>query len=106
MNETSEQLILSATPQMSRIQLTTTLSSSTIGKLIFQSIFFSIFNHKCTHIDLANGTTEQNRRRNSSVAKLLGGHPLHNQQYEGKTFFTHMNCLLYFFFDRDKSTNT
>ena len=31
---------------------------------------------------IMNDTVEQQRRRNSSIAKLLGGHPLHNQQYE------------------------
>jgi LAS superfamily LD-carboxypeptidase LdcB len=48
--------------QISHIQIPTTLSPSVL--------------------DIANGTVEQQRRRNSSIAKLLGGHPLHNQQYE------------------------
>ncbi len=34
-------------------------------------------------LDAANDTPEQQRRRNSSIAKLLGGQPLNNQQYEG-----------------------
>jgi hypothetical protein len=33
-------------------------------------------------IDTSNDTPEQQRRRNSSIAKLLGGQPLKNQQYE------------------------
>lgn len=33
--------------------------------------------------DSINHVIEQQRRRNSSIAKLLGGQPLHNQQYEG-----------------------
>lgn len=36
------------------------------------------------NLDLGHDTIEQKRRRNSSIAKILGGHPLHNQQYEGK----------------------
>lgn len=36
------------------------------------------------HLDIVNDTVEQHRRRNSSIAKLLGGQPLHNQQYEGR----------------------
>ena len=32
----------------------------------------------------ANNTAEQQRRRNSSIAKLLGGQPLNNHQYEGR----------------------
>jgi hypothetical protein len=52
----------SITTQISHIQIPTTLSPSVL--------------------DIANGTVEQQRRRNSSIAKLLGGHPLHNQQYE------------------------
>ncbi|UJR25077.1 hypothetical protein I4U23_006437 [Adineta vaga] len=32
--------------------------------------------------DTTNDTPEQQRRRNSSIAKLLGGQPLNNQQYE------------------------
>ena len=35
------------------------------------------------HIDIINDTIDQQRRRNSSIAKLLGGQPLHKQQYEG-----------------------
>jgi hypothetical protein len=34
-----------------------------------------------TH-DIINDTVNQQRRRNSSIAKLLGGRPLRNQQYE------------------------
>jgi hypothetical protein len=34
--------------------------------------------------DVSIDTPEQQRRRNSSIAKLLGGYPLNNQQYEGK----------------------
>ncbi|CAF0980104.1 unnamed protein product [Adineta steineri] len=34
-----------------------------------------------TH-DIVNGTAAQQRRRNSSIAKLLGGHPLNNQHIE------------------------
>ena len=33
--------------------------------------------------DSISHVIEQQRRRNSSIAKLLGGQPLHNQQYEG-----------------------
>jgi hypothetical protein len=33
-------------------------------------------------IDVTNDTPEQQRRRNSSIAKLLGGQPLNNHQYE------------------------
>ncbi|CAF3457779.1 unnamed protein product [Rotaria sp. Silwood1] len=33
-------------------------------------------------VDIVHNTAEQQRRRNSSIAKLLGGQPLHNQQYE------------------------
>jgi hypothetical protein len=36
------------------------------------------------YLDAANDTPDQQRRRNSSIAKLLGGQPLNNQQYEGK----------------------
>lgn len=32
----------------------------------------------------ANNSAEQQRRRNSSIAKLLGGQPLNNHQYEGR----------------------
>jgi len=39
------------------------------------------------HLDIGNGTADQQRRRNSSIAKLLGGHPLNNHQYEGKISF-------------------
>jgi hypothetical protein len=42
-----------------------------------------------THLDFVNSTVEQQRRRNSSIAKLLGGHPLRNQQYEGKYKIRH-----------------
>lgn len=34
-------------------------------------------------LDMEHDTTGQNRRRNSSIAKILNGRPLHNQQYEG-----------------------
>ncbi|CAF3443044.1 unnamed protein product [Rotaria sp. Silwood1] len=47
---------------MSHIQMPTNLSPSTV--------------------DIVHNTAEQQRRRNSSIAKLLGGQPLHNQQYE------------------------
>ncbi|CAF0899193.1 unnamed protein product [Adineta ricciae] len=33
-------------------------------------------------VDITDGTPEQQRRRNSSIAKLLGGQPLNNQQYK------------------------
>lgn len=45
-------------------------------------------NSQTSHIHLPprqnsiNHVIEQQRRRNSSIAKLLGGQPLHNQQYE------------------------
>ncbi|CAF0911753.1 unnamed protein product [Rotaria sordida] len=54
--------MLSSNAQMSHIQISTNLSPSTV--------------------DIVNNTVEQQRRRNSSIAKLLGGKPLHNQQYE------------------------
>lgn len=52
------------------------------------------------HLDIVNGSVEQHRRRNSSIAKLLGGHPLHNQQYEGKKNqrFTFLLTLFIFFY--------
>lgn len=48
--------------------------------------------------DLGQDTVEQKRRRNSSIAKILGGHPLHNQQYEGKNFIQRKNHFFRFFF--------
>lgn len=35
------------------------------------------------HLESSKDVPEQQRRRNSSIAKLLGGQPLNNQQYEG-----------------------
>jgi hypothetical protein len=52
----------STNAQISHIQIPTAIGPSTL--------------------DLVNGSVDQQRRRNSSIAKLLGGHPLHNQQYE------------------------
>ena len=51
------------------------------------------------NLDLGQDTVEQKRRRNSSIAKILGGHPLHNQQYEGKDFIRRKkNNFSVFFF--------
>ncbi len=50
-----------------------------------------------THLDIVNGSVDQQRRRNSSIAKLLGGRPLHNQQYEGKYSIIHFEIYLFFF---------
>ncbi|CAF3060230.1 unnamed protein product [Rotaria socialis] len=54
--------MLSTNAQIAHIKISTALSPSTV--------------------DIAHGTAEQQRRRNSSIAKLLGGQPLNNQQYE------------------------
>ncbi len=52
-----------------------------------------------THLDIVNGSMEQQRRRNSSIAKLLGGHPLHNQQYEGKYRIIYFEIYFFFFLE-------
>jgi hypothetical protein len=62
----------STTAQISHVQVSTAISPS-------------------THLDVVNGSVDQQRRRNSSIAKLLGGHPLHNQQYEGKIPFSQLH---------------
>ncbi|CAF2444182.1 unnamed protein product [Rotaria sp. Silwood2] len=61
-NDIPNKPLISSNAQMSHVQISTNLSPSTV--------------------DIVNNTAEQQRRRNSSIAKLLGGHPLHNQQYE------------------------
>ncbi|CAF1094822.1 unnamed protein product [Rotaria sp. Silwood1] len=61
-NDIPNKPLISSNAQMSHIQMPTNLSPSTV--------------------DIVHNTAEQQRRRNSSIAKLLGGQPLHNQQYE------------------------
>lgn len=56
----------------------TSASSSTIQTNHLQTVA----SPAVSSTDAANDTPEQQRRRNSSIAKLLGGQPLNNQQYE------------------------
>ncbi len=86
----------SITTQISHIQIPTTLSPSILGNFLFLNLYIYIYIF--IYLDIANGTVEQQRRRNSSIAKLLGGHPLHNQQYEGKhRIFISIHFYIYLF---------
>ena len=52
-------------------------------KTLFFEILFVLV-ARCNNLDSLNGTAIQQRRRNSSIAKLLSGCPLNKEQYEGK----------------------